>query len=369
MKSRSKRPSKKQLRAIQTSRHLHVVHKAHTGHITPHRTTSYPVLAMLLLLIGVFLVSWTRWVGATTVTQSGSYTVNVSVPGPPPSQAATIDQPKDGAVFTSQPITVSGTCPVNTYEKLYRNGAFSGVAQCDLSGHYSLITGLFPSNNQLKVRDFSQTDVPGPWSNTVNVTYNPPQPVTPPSTGGNEGNPSTTNTGGPTVYGEPLIFKTNFVYEGHYVNSPTTWELDIEGGNAPYAISVDWGDGQHSLISRSKAGTFNFSHTYKKPGPGYQGSYVTKFSASDEAGQQTFLQLMAIVNNPPGAAIASGNAGHSSNNTFQSGAGNVYSSFLTLMKYIWPSYFLAVLLLVSFWLGERREYERLKPRLRKARHA
>lgn len=375
MKHRSKQPAKK-LRAIQTSQHMHVVHRKHTGHVTPHRTTSYPVLAMLLIVVGVFLVGWTHLVASDSlVTRSGSYNVMVSVPGPPPTLPATIDSPTDGTVFKDVPITVSGSCPVNTYESLYRNGAFSGVALCDLAGHYEITTSLFPGANELQVRDFSQTDVAGPWSNKVTVQYNPPHPVNPPSTGetpagGTSGTDnSTTNQGGPVVNGEPLIFKTSFTYEGHYVGDTSTWELDIEGGSAPYAVSVEWGDGTHTLISRSKAGTFSVDHVYKKAG-GYRGSYVTKFSASDGEGTQTFLQLLAIVNNPPSAAVASGSAGHNTSGPSLSvGTDTVRTYVLALMKFIWPTYGFAVLLLFSFWLGERREYERLKPRLKKARHA
>jgi len=374
MSARSKRPVKAQLRAIQASQHLHTVHRRHTGHVTPHQTTSYPVLAMLLLLVGVFLGGWGHMVTADTITAQDSYVVHASVPGPPPSQPATIDEPHDGDVFTTSPITVSGSCPVNTYESLYRNGAFSGVAQCDAAGHYELSTSLFPGTNQLQVRDYSQTDVGGPLSNIVTVQYNPPVPPKAPDSSGTGGTPSTTNTSGPNVYGEPLIFKTNFVYEGHYVDTVTTWQLDIEGGTAPYAISVEWGDGQHSLLSRPKAGTFTVQHTYTKPGSGYRGSYVTKFSASDSDGAQTILQLLAIVNNPPSALFLNNANGHGAAGGSTSGSAggsgeNVRSYVLTLMKFIWPTYGVAVLLVISFWLGEQREYLRLKSHHKKVRHA
>jgi hypothetical protein len=236
--------------------------------------------------------------------------------------------------------------------------------------------------------------VPGPLSAMIIVTYTSPTPPTPPSSdttggsstvsGGTAGNsPSTTNTSGPVVKGEPLIFKTTFDHEGHYVGAASDWQLDLEGGSAPYAISVDWGDGQHSLISRPQAGTFDVEHVYQKPG-GYRGSYVTKFSASDANGSQTFLQLLAIVNNPPSKAAASGSKSGTSSSGFSiqnlipglgtstSGKGGVTGAtrtyVLALFKYIWPSYLFAVLLLVSFWLGERREYQYLKPRLKKRHH-
>lgn len=378
MKKQSRRAAPKKLRAVQTSQHWHVAHHRHTGHITHRRTTSYPALAMILLCVGVFLAGWTRFVTADSFIYpppaSGGYTVRASVPGPAPTIAATIDSPLDGTTVTAQPITVSGSCPLNTYETLYRNGAFSGVALCNASGQYELQTGLFPGVNQLRVRVFSSTDVPGPMSSTVSVTYKPSVPPKPPATGGEStagSNSSTTNTSGPEVQGQPLIFKTTFVYEGHYVGTTSTWELDIEGGNAPYAISVDWGDGQHSLVSRPRAGNFTLEHVYHKPG-GYHGSYVTKFLASDADGSETLLQLMAIVNNPPDSAKGSSHslvpgAGSLGNG---SGATHTFDTYiLTLLKYIWPGYLVVVLMLVSFWLGERREFQHLKPRLKKVRHA
>lgn len=105
-----------------------------------------------------------------------SYQVHASVPGPAPTQAATIDSPNGGAHFTALPIDVSGTCPTNTYVTLYRNGVFSGVVLYQLDGTYSLQTGLFVGNNKLEALVFSPTDVAGPMSNAVNVVYAPPLP-------------------------------------------------------------------------------------------------------------------------------------------------------------------------------------------------
>jgi hypothetical protein len=396
MKQQRKKPVSRAAnprQAYKTSPHLRVAQHRHTGHVLPRRTTSYPTLVMIVLCLGVFLASWTRFVTADSFIYPGpvtnSYTVHASVPGPPPSIPATINTAQDNTVVTTLPTTVTGSCPLNTYETLYRNGAFSGVGLCDVTGAYQIQTGLFPGTNQLQVRDFSLTDVAGPISNLITMTYNPPTPPVQVTSGGSttesstgQGNsPSTTNTGGPIVAGEPLIFKTSFNYEGHYVGDTSTWQLDIEGGTAPYAISVDWGDGQHSLISEARAGTFNIDHVYKQPG-GYRGSYVTKFTASDSDGTQTFLQLLAIVNNPPAGAASSGNsssgqskAGSGGTGTSSGSGSNAVSGItrtssyvLTLMKYIWPSYGFVLLMLFSFWLGERREYQHLRPHLKKRHH-
>lgn len=320
---------------------------------------------MILLCLGVFLVTWTQIVTADPIVLSNSYTVNASVPGPPPTIAATIDTPADGAVFTEQPIDVGGTCPLNTYVTLYRNGSFSGVAICEANGTWGLQTGLFPGVNQLQARVFSQTDVPGPMSTTVTVTYKLPTPPvapggTPSPTGGGASTPSGTRGSAGTLQ-EPLIFKTTYNYQGHYTGQPSTWQLVLEGGVAPYAISVDWGDGERDLISQSKPGVFSAEHIYKKPGA-YKGHYVIKFSASDAQGEKAFLQLLTIVNDRPATG-----AGTKPN--LPPSFGPTPGYFSGVMKYIWPGYIIILLMLTSFWLGERREYNILKPRLKRRRHA
>lgn len=373
MKNLSKRSSApKKHRAIQTSRHLQVSHRRHTGHITPHRTTSYPTLAMILLCVGVFLATWTKFVTADSFVYpdpaSGSYDVHLKVPGPAPTIAATIDTPSGGASFTDIPITVKGSCPVSTYVTLYRNGAFSGVALCTAQGDYELQTGLFSGANQLQARVFSLTDVAGPMSNTVDVTYTPPLPPETGSGSSSSGSSSSKASSSSTARGStsapipPLLFKTSFIYEGHYVGQSSRFELSVDGGNPPYAISVDWGDGTRGLISRSKAGVFTLEHTYKKAGD-YKGSYVVNLSASDADGNKTFLQLLSIVNNPTGAV-----PGTAKGPTTGFGAGTpAYLNKLT--GYIWPGYGIVVLMLVSFWLGERRELSVLRPHSHKRKHA
>jgi hypothetical protein len=342
--------------------HLRLSHHRHTGHVLPRHTTSYPVLIMMLLCVGVFLGSWTHMVTAVTFSKSDSYTVNARVPGPAPTVAATIDSPKDGEKFTSTPISVSGTCPTDTYVVLYRNNFMSGVALCDALGKYHLTSDLFVGRNDLKATVFNFTDVAGPDSDIVTVYYNPPAPVTNPEPSGSGGG-STSKPSSPNA--KPLLLKSDFSFQGYYIGSEIAWQLIIEGGDAPYAVAVDWGDGTRGLVSRSAAGSFVFKHTYKKSG-GYHGSYVPIFTATDANGQETSLQLLAVVTNRPSPQPAATTGGGNTLSGLASIGGENVARFL---KYIWPSYAIVVLMLISFWLGERREYQYLRPQLRKRHHA
>lgn len=337
-------------RAIRTSRHLHVAQRQHTGHLLPRRNTSYPVLIMLMLCVGVLLFTWTRLVTA----DSASYTVSASVPGPPPAVAASVDSPSNGSQFTATPIVVKGSCPLNSYVMLLRNGFSSGVGICQADGSYQITTDLFRGTNQLVARVYSFTDLPGPDSAMVTVSYSPPGPA-----GGSAGSPSAApgvpyRPGNTTGLPEPLLLKANFTLLGYYTGQPAAWQVRLEGGAAPYAVAVDWGDGQQSLYSERAPTDLNLSHVYRQPG-GYRGSYVVRISVSDSQGGQTVLQLIAIVSSPS-KTVAGGAAS-------MPGSGGLFGggSIGRMLGYGWTGYGIVLLMLISFWLGERRESDLLHP--------
>lgn len=297
-----------------------------------------------MLCVGVLMLSWTNAVTA----DSASYTVHASVPGPPPSTAATIDTPLNEAAFTGVPITITGSCPIDTYVEILRNGFSSGIALCSSGGSYTMQIDLFKGVNQLVARDYSFTDQAGPDSGITTVHYNPPGlPPLNPSSGGT----TTPYTPGVTTgVAVPLMIKPNYTFVGYYVGQPASWQIRLDGGNPPYAVSVDWGDGKSQLYSVKDPGSLSIQHTYAKTGA-YRGSYPVKVHATDTIGNQTYLQLLAIISNRPKTVVASSTSG-------SSGGGISFGEWANIghiVAYVWSTYGLIVLMLISFWLGERRE--------------
>ena len=122
----------------------------------------------------------------------------------------------------------------------------------------------------------------------------------------------------------------------------------------------DWGDGSNGIVSRGSAGLTHLTHTYDKPG-NYRGSYTVKITVTDAAGEQSFLQLLVVVNDRhPSTVGAIGQSGNSASR------GTVLQ---VLRTYVWPGYGMVVLMLASFWLGERRELNVLRPHHKRTRHA
>lgn len=300
----------------------------------------YPLVVFLLLCAGVYLVAWTFNAHADDLI------VDAIVKDKPITEPAVITAPADGTHFKAVPIAVSGTCPEHgAYVEIFRNNVMSGSAVCDGSAKFQLNTDLFDGANKLEAHVFNLTDDEGPVSAPVNVVYDAPPPTQP-----------TLQAPAPSSSKKtkPFLLKTAFIYKGYYVGQKVDWPLEISGGAAPYALNVDWGDGQNSIISRPQEGQFNIDHVYRAPGP-QGGSYRIRAQASDVLGNYAYMEFFVIVNKPVSQKVT--------------GTTNIYSkgppSLGGLHQWVWavwPFYLALVLMAVSYKLGEREELLILKKR-------
>lgn len=279
--------------------------------------------ARLLVVVSLLLVLVPARAFAVTQ-QTGSTGVQGTVPGPAPSQAPTIDIPRNGQSFSTIPITVSGFCPANTLVEVYKNNVFAGSAQCQ-GGSYDLQIDLFDGRNDLIARAYDDLNQSSPDSNTVTVNF-----------------ASAISTGTPRV-----TLTTEFAKRGANPGTILNWPVTLSGGTGPYAISIDWGDKSNpDLISQPVPGNLNFTHTYKQ-----SGVYKVTIKATDVNGNSAFLQLVAIANGP-----------------VQQAGTNNKNSIVTQQQtkvLLWPIIVLFVLLLSSFWLGRKHQLEAIRNRLAK----
>ncbi|MDB5178116.1 MAG: hypothetical protein JWN01_59 [Patescibacteria group bacterium] len=290
-------------------------HRSHTGRLTHHRDTSYALLVFLTLGVGVLMGSFS-WAARSATSGGGSYAISATVPGPRPASPAVITSPSNGQSFSTNPVTVSGTCPSKALIKIFTNGILAGSVLCE-NGRFSIPVDLVIGKNDLTARAYNALDQEGPSSPAVTVTLNQP----------------------PGGYGfsSELIIQSENYYRGTQPGEEVVWPVELVGGQAPYAVSVDWGDGTSDLITRLAPGPFTVRHTYKKVG-GYLGSFPLIIRATDAVGHTAYLQLTTIVN----AAVAS-----------STNAKTVAQQFNIV--WIWPLWIVVLLMILSFWLGERRE--------------
>lgn len=290
----------------------------HTGKLRPHHETSYALLGFLVLVTAV-ISAVVSFPADAALTSSGTYTVRAVVPGPRPTQPAIITSPSNGQTFSVNPVPVSGTCPKGTLIKIFKNGVLAGSILCSADGRFSIPIDLLIGSNALTAIAFNTNDQGGPESPAVNVTLTAPV--------GNFG------------FSSELLLQSTSYYRGVLPGQKVVWPIIIIGGLPPYAVNFEWGDGKSDLITRLSSGPFSLEHVYDKVG-GYLGSYPLIIRATDSSGRTAYLQLTTIVNDPTAAT----------------GSGTKKSGFSpSSIMVIWPLIIVLVLLVLSFWLGERRE--------------
>lgn len=300
-----------------------MLHYHHSGRLRPHEHTSYLPLGGLLLVVGLALTAYTAF-AASPPPQSSSIGLTGTVPGKPPTKAATISSPVGNQHFGETPIKVSGTCPANTLVELFKNNIFAGSTTCSSSGTYSLEVDLMIGKNVLIAHVYDALNQKGPDSNSITVYYDalPPQ--------GQSITPLDLN-------GDQLLLNTDAVFRGVFPDQQLSVPVDIIGGTPPYAVNVQWGDSTNKVIPRNDNLSFTTTHAYSKAG-----TYQITLQASDARERVAFLTVATIVNGQP-ATAASTASSTPSNET------------MARLLALWPLYTGVVATVASFWLGEQRE--------------
>ncbi len=293
----------------------------HSGHLKSHEYTSYVPLGILLLVVGLSLIAYTA-TASSPPPQSSSIGLSGIMPGKPPTVAAVIKSPGSGSHVTISPVTVSGTCPAGNLVEIFKNDIFAGSTSCDNSGNFSMDIDPLIGQNSLIARVYDALNQPGPDSSAVTLYY--------------DALPAQSSSLTAMNFGDSqMLLNTDAVFRGTFPNQELDIPIDILGGTPPYAVNIQWGDSNNKVVPRNDNVTFKAGHVYKKPG-----TYQISLQASDAAGRVAFLSVASIVNGQPSIA------------TTATTSGTISASNLLVL---WPLYTSAVAIMVSFWLGERRE--------------
>ena len=295
----------------------------------------HPFSMFLILCMVVFIVDWTFRVAAD------SYTVTAQVLAPVLDEGATITSLTDNETVTSAPITISGTCPANSYVNLYINNLFAGADYC-INQVFTIQTDLYVGENTITAKDFNVTDAQGPTTPSYNVTLAVPK---------------VTNSIGASNSTQPiipaLILDSSYYYQTFTTGNSFTWQVNLAGGEAPYTLNVNWGDGTFSKLIFKTDPTFTIRHKYAKPG-----YYKVVINATDSAKNQRIIQLAALIKLPGSPSLASTipktipeSVSYTINNFFVSSKVWLWAA--------WSSLIVVILMLVSFILGEREQRTRI----------
>lgn len=128
------------------------------------RIALHPMTALFLLAVGVYIG------GSAFQARADSLDVTAIVHAPSLTTAATITSFFDQQHTPNEEGEVAGTCPDNSYVKLFSNDVEVGVSSCD-DGTYSIDTNFAPGANKLQVKAYNVTDDEGPFNPPITVYY------------------------------------------------------------------------------------------------------------------------------------------------------------------------------------------------------
>lgn len=246
----------------------------------------------------------------------GSFGLEATKNQPPPTQAASITTPGNGASFANSPIPVNGICLTGLLVQVYNNGVMVGSVMCT-NGSFSIQVSLFAGTNELTAIVYDDLGQAGPTSSAVTITYNDTRF---------------------TAFGALVTLTSSYGRRSAAASTPLSWPLQLSGGTGPYAFSIDWGDGSAAeLKSQPLAGLVTISHIFKKAG-----IYQVNIRVTDVNGVSAFLQVIAVANGKVDELPSAPNT--SSGNT------------TTRTEILWiPAAAALFLLLPTFWLGRRSQ--------------
>lgn len=162
-----------------------------------------------------------------------------------------------------------------------------------------------------------------------------------------------------TSSGGAFLISTNYHYQVAQVGQSAQITVVINGGISPYALTINWGDGNTSTLLRASDDSSTITHTYKWFDAPIR-SYSVKIQATDSTGHVSSSQQMTVIRNPNYVNPAS-TVGH------YSGLLGLIIAIRAWLWLLWPAYIIIILMLISFWLGERKQLDNDKTRPRRMR--
>lgn len=314
---------------------IRVVPHEHTGRKLPFYCTSYAALFFLLIFTTLMVLMTNHYVSA--ITSNGTIELGGTVKGKPPEVAAIISQPTDQKHFTTSQLTISGSCLQDKYVEVYRNKVFAGMTLCDSEGNFVITLSLVPGKNNIIVKTRDALGQYGPDSKQHTIFYDAPAQVL------------SSNRTPLVIYTDPTEYQTGLKQE-------FLLKYTLIGGQPPYAVSINWGDGgPDTLVSHRVATDYSATHIFAKAG-----NLTLRLNVIDADGTTSSTQTIVIVS-PTIGAVGSTVGGCPDNTKAASSLADLQNRCTAalpsnLLDKAMPVVAAAGLLTASFWAGEQVIY-------------
>ena len=192
------------------------------------------------------------------------------LPTPGRPRAPVITSPRSGTKIEAGWINVCGTAEPGTQIEIWNRGQLIGSVFADSHGKWCVRLYLGEFSNELKVRA-CRRHVCSAFSGSLKLFREAP------------------------AQSKSLALSLNKYRLLAYAHDPVTIIARISGGNKPYHLVVNWGDGESTSLSRSNSPQL-LTHRYSKAG-----AYNGTATVTDAEGKLTRVYFSVEVLDRPGA--------------------------------------------------------------------
>lgn len=316
--------SGKRVARPKAARNTRLVHHRHTGKLVHHRHTAFGPLRLVLVVIASgFGFSQYR-----TTKDKDVLAANIELSGvvaaPPPTQKASITSPASGQRYKSRTALISGQCDTNLIIDIFSNGIFAGSTVCS-ENRFRLNVSLFPGENILTVKMVDALGQSGPPSEEVLTYFDQPSELRSPGV-------------------DDLFLRVPTAYTSVSPNQTFKVEPEIVGGQGPYALNIDWEDGEGFYAEIQSQGKVLATHVYRNPG-----IYRTLYIAADSHGRNYRISTVVVVNGEVTGGSSVDGAG---------GANEIAASLANVSVPVWATLAFSTTIVGSFWVGQHLSYAR-----------
>ena len=271
--------------------------RRHTGKLIHHRHTSYLALVLVVVSAGLCMLL------TDSQARAADLAVTATVPAPIPTGAPVFTMPANNTTVENPEVHFEGICPVidpAVIIALYDGSDMIGSTSCQTDGTFALDATLYEGTRSIIATVVTITGDTGESSSPLTITYTPASPPVVPSPATPSTPPTTSTKPRPTISSliKPLRIVSNSQFIAFGKRSMAVWKGSFTEGNAPYKVTIDWGDGETETYTVADHEQQTYVHVYKD-----ERNYDATITAVDRDGRSLTIHV-AVVNISPVAKNA-----------------------------------------------------------------
>lgn len=208
---------------------------------------------VLGVIVLVFLLSMAVPIGRS-LAESLDVSTQVHAPLPPTGEVPVVQAPGDNSTLEVQNIFITGQCYIidpSLIVVLLRDNQTIGTGPCLPDGTFRILVGLVKGVNIIIPKYVTITGQSSGYGSPITLTFDQSGSVT-----------EEPQSAPPEAQADGLEITLNYDFITYNDTSPTEITYRVKGGNKPYIVTINWGDGTQTTAKITNSEPQSSKHQY-----------------------------------------------------------------------------------------------------------